>query len=242
MLIRCTVIALSTLPCTRGRAMLQPLPITEREGDPILDDVDSWTSPPPEQGMVAFAGGLSLPTAAVARTRITGSMMEPGAVSLQVKLFAGFRSGHQVVINPGGDTEEHNTFLRPPFVLAQPLRYQHGLGEVVIQLDKRISATASAPIAVETHHSWLTAAAGQKEPPLLGSLTDLNNRSEAFLQLHGRWGIEAAAALVAAAVLAIFAATCIVQVFCEYNPFCFLRRGKVPLVLQQDVPASHHLR
>ena len=230
-----TLLVFAVLPCARGRSRLQPLPITERDDDLDLSLSSRPGHPsPPQQHVVrpqhvGTTGAEFLkwqPAAIEARTRVTVAATEAGGDSLQVKMSAGFHAGQHIVINPGGPSEEQNTFLRSPFVLSKPLMYQHGLGEIVIQLGDPPSTTATETSIRDNPQPWVAAAMGQKEPPLLGSMTELRSRTEGYVQRH--WGVEAAAALLAAVVLVVVAATCVVQAFCEYNLFCFLRRTKAP--------------
>ena len=58
-----------------------------------------------------------------------------GATRIAVKTQRGFETGNLVRINPGGATQEDNVIERfGSLIFAQPLRFAHKVGEVVLQL------------------------------------------------------------------------------------------------------------
>lgn len=67
----------------------------------------------------------------------------------------------------------------------------------------------------------------RREAPLLGNLTQLAGGSSRYVKTHV--GVEAAAALVLAAVLTVSAVGCVVRAFCGYSLCCMGRdrKGKV---------------
>ena len=259
------------------------LPLTEPETEldaPLPPWPEPPPPPPPREAMRTASReveGLGWPDphntavvppsfAVVARTRLTTSAVEAGATALHVKMSSGFHSGGLVVINPGGPTEERNKFVRQPFVLASPLKHQHGLGEIVLMLAPQstgftadVHTEPSLVKAAAPRPAWDTAVAHGEKPllgrcvhsllvgrlgvararrrhphlspdpsaldaPTLRSLSELQStwRSKSFVRVH--WGVEAAAGMLIALLLVLLVATCVVQSFCEYNPFCFLGR------------------
>ena len=203
----------------------------------------------PKTERVGSLSGLAID----ARTRLITSMAPRGARQLSVKLATGFRAGSLIVVNPGGTTEEQLTLQRPdPFLLASSLRYSHGLGETVVQLapyagledaatadssvwpgspsSSNVSSRLGALFALRDRraHAHLRPPAPppHREPPLLGNLTALADGSSRFVRTH--LGIEAALALLLAAVLSCAAMGCILQAACDYSLCCFSRgRRKV---------------
>ncbi len=236
------------------RRFVFPLPLTER---PLLDErplasLDLPSPPPPpmsiEQQQLQHERVQSLSGLAIdARTRLVSSMAAKGLNQLSVKLSAGFRAGSLIVLNPGGVTEEQLTLRRAdPFLLASPLRYSHGMGETVVQLASTedvdtvaASADSSSSSSSAKRLSALLALRDRRahvyhrpppppphrEAPLLGNITELTDGSSRFVRTH--MGIEAALALLLAAVLSLCALGCIVQAACDYSLCCFSRGRKI---------------
>ena len=183
-----------------------------------------------------------------ARTRITAHPAEVGAKTIHVKMSSGFQAGARVRINPGGATEEDNVLAHvSSFVLERPLRHMHGLGETVLQLGggaaiERISTSVSkaaehlqepqprpqpqpqpqarpeAPLKPQPQPLRPTTG---REPPLVGSVPELLARASLFV--HGHWGVETAAVLVAVMVATLFMAGYLIRVFCDYSLCCLWR-------------------
>jgi hypothetical protein len=201
----------------------------------------------PKTERVGSLSGLAID----ARTRLITSMAPRGARPLSVKLATGFRAGSLIVVNPGGTTEEQLTLQRPdPFLLASSLRYSHGLGETVVQLapfagledaatadssvwpgslsSSNVSSRLGALFVLRDRraHARLRPPAPppHRQPPLLGNLTALADDSSRFVRTH--LGIEAALALLLAAVLSCAAMGCILQAACDYSLCCFSRGRK----------------
>jgi len=186
-----------------------------------------------------------------ARTRLISSMAARGTRQLTVKLSSGFRAGALAVINPGGTTEERVTVLRPePFLLTAALRYSHAIGETVVQLaptesflediEEEAGEQAGEGTAASSASSRLSALLAlrdrrahvrhhrppspppHREAPLLANITQIADGSARFVRTHV--GIEAAMALVLAALLSLCSLGCILATWCDYSLCCFSRR------------------
>jgi hypothetical protein len=213
----------------------------------------------PKTERVGSLSGLAID----ARTRLITSMAPRGARQLSVKLATGFRAGSLIVVNPGGTTEEQLTLQRPdPFLLASSLRYSHGLGETVVQLapfagledaatadssvwpgslsSSNVSSRLGALFVLRDRraHARLRPPAPppHRQPPLLGNLTALADDSSRFVRTH--LGIEAALALLLAAVLSCAAMGCILQAACDYSLCCF-SRGRKKVADSRDMSYSY---
>jgi hypothetical protein len=213
----------------------------------------------PKTERVGSLSGLAID----ARTRLITSMAPRGARQLSVKLATGFRAGSLIVVNPGGTTEEQLTLQRPdPFLLASSLRFSHGLGETVVQLapfagledaatadssvwpgspsSSNVSSRLGALFVLRDRraHARLRPPAPppHRQPPLLGNLTALADDSSRFVRTH--LGIEAALALLLAAVLSCAAMGCILQAACDYSLCCF-SRGRKKVADSRDMSYSY---
>lgn len=197
-----------------------PPPLPPPQSPPLLEGALGWS--PVTSGW--HAGSVE------ARTRITTIGAQAGDGSLNVRMASAFRVGRPVVVNPGGSTEEHNVLVfrhGVPFALATPLQHAHDPGEIVLQIgvSPAESDVGESPRVTGAPRPmrWATPAV-HREPPLLGTLADLRQRTETYV--HRRWGVEAAAALLGVTVLVLAAAMSVVQAFFEYNPFCLVSRRK----------------
>ncbi len=248
----------AALPAAAGVATmvgLQPLQLTERpkpglDGPFPLPPGLPPPSPPPLPARHVSARLQSGRWLIEARTRISGTPSERGSEALRVKMSGGFTPGAHVLINPGGTTEEEAMLLRPPFVLAAPLRFAHFPGETVLQLGIASgSEGAPTPIAVELlpqqpqpqetpkpqppakspqqralEEAARLLPAPRRERPLIGSISEL--RSLGANYVHHHVGIEAAAALLLVALLMLCAIEGVIGSFFQYSLCCFGRARK----------------
>lgn len=214
----------STVSAASSRAELSSLAFTSRK----------------QSHRVAEESQLQLASIA-ARTRITVQPVEAGATSLHVKRWSGFDPGARVRINPGGTTEEDNELLLPSlFTLAAPLRYMHGLGETVLQLGGSAAVERPRSPAPRVEAGWPLRPSSHpqlqpsprlmtREPPLVGSLSHLFRHASFYV--HGRWGVEAAGALLIVMLAALGMVGYAANIFFEYSLCCFWRR-------KEDAPSE----
>ena len=227
---------------------VSPLPLTER---PLLDDAPSLIeSSPPLPSTFKREPLLQEPLAAEppllgelaidGRTRLVKSLKARSSPTLSVQLASAFRPGALVVINPGGTNEEYATVLRPePLTLTEPLRYTHGVGEAVVQLalagadakTQPVSSHFGALLALRdrrAHKRRLSppAAPPIREKPLLANVTQITQVLNVYVRTHV--GVEAAGALLLAALLTLCVAGCVLQTFCSYSLCCFSRTRAIP--------------
>ena len=235
------------LSASEPSPQLLAVPLAER---PLLFEPPSanYPSPPPPPPPVAHIEATKSGTEelnVVARTRLTVALAKRGDRQLRVKLSSGFHAGGLVVVNPGGPTEERGTVQQVvPLTLNEPLRFAHGIGETIIELsstaqhreqaadEQQVSHSASISALLtlheqhsHPHHERPPAAPPRREPPLLANLTQITNVGSRYVRTHV--GVEAAAALLLAGLLALGAAGCVVQAACGYSLCCLGRERKI---------------